>query len=343
LRLAHLDRSVNSIGASGDRSARVAVSGSDELAELARAINRMLQAVEHSHGVAQEATTRYQQLFEEVQTGVLVVDALSHLIVDANSAAVRMLGTTKDDIVGSPCQRFCPEESTPATTGKSGQQLTNTEGVLIAANGERIPIMRAETSIKLAGQTRLLESIVDISAQKQHETWLTNLAYNDPLTGVSNRRTLEENLERAIDCAKSGIPSALMQIDLDRFKQVNDVMGHDAGDQVLILLTAIMKLHLRSSDILARMGGDEFAILMQQTKLECAREVAERVRRKVEEATIVVNDVGLRLTISVGVVAVDGELPVREQLVRADAAMYAAKRLGRNRTEVSRIPPPAPN
>jgi diguanylate cyclase (GGDEF)-like protein len=203
--------------------------------------------------------------------------------------------------------------------------------------------MRAETSIKLAGQTRLLESIVDISAQKQHETWLTNLAYNDPLTGVSNRRTLEENLERAIDCAKSGIPSALMQIDLDRFKQVNDVMGHDAGDQVLILLTAIMKLHLRSSDILARMGGDEFAILMQQTKLECAREVAERVRRKVEEATIVVNDVGLRLTISVGVVAVDGELPVREQLVRADAAMYAAKRLGRNRTEVSRIPPPAPN
>jgi diguanylate cyclase (GGDEF)-like protein/PAS domain S-box-containing protein len=332
--VAGLGAAVNAIGASGDLAARVPARGDDELAGLAHAVNRMLQALEHSESEAKDATTRYRLLFEEVQTGVLVIDASTHLIVDANSAAIQMLGAPKEQIVGKPCRTFCPEQTGTCAQDHEGQITTPLEGELLTAQGTHIAVVRATSGVVLKGQTHLLESIMDITSRKQLEKSLTHLAYFDPLTDVANRRTLEDSLERVLVEAREGVPSALLVLDADKFKPANDRFGHDAGDQVLIALTRVIQQNLRSTDLLARLGGDEFAVLMAGTAIEAAREVAERVRSKIEEATIDTSASSFRLTVSIGVVAIDGSLSVRESMAQADQAMYHAKQRGRNRIEV---------
>ena len=333
-RLAKLGATVNRISVSGDLSGRVAAQGNDELTHLARAINEMLQALERSQISAKEATARYHQLFEEVQTGVLVVDATTRVIVDANAAAIRMLGAPKETIVGQPCRLFCSEQIGHCAQGDDGQISANSEGELFTANGEHMSVMRTTAGVMLEGRAHLLESVMDISERKRQERRLTHLAFHDPLTDVSNRRTLEDNLERVLADESRGIPSALLVLDVDRFKPVNDSLGHDAGDQVLVALTRVILQQLRSTDLLARLGGDEFAVLLERTTAENAGVIAERIRRRIEETTIVADEINQQLTVSIGVAAVDSHLTLREMMARADTAMYAAKQRGRNRTEV---------
>lgn len=332
-RLGKLGAAVHVITISSDLSARVPAQGNDELADLAHAINRMLEALEQSQGEVKEATARYRQLFEEVQSGVLVIDASTHIIVDANSAAVLMLGASKEQIIGQPCRIFCSEHAGECAEGYDGRITTPLEGELLTANGSRMSVVRATSGVVLKGQKHLLESIMDITGRKQHEKWLTHLAYFDPLTDVANRRTLEDTLERVMAEARQGVPSSLLLLDVDKFKPVNDGFGHGAGDQVLVGLTRIIQQNLRSTDLLARLGGDEFAILMAGTTIEAARDVAERMRSKIEEATIDTPENSFRLTVSMGAVAVDGNLSTRELMAQADQAMYRAKERGRNRVE----------
>ncbi len=333
-RLARLDAAVNAISVSGDLSARVPAHDNDELTGLAHAINRMLQALQQSEVEVKEATARYRQLFEEVQTGVLVIDASTRVIVDANSAAIQMLGASKEQIIGQPCIVFCSRRISECAQGQDGQITTPLEGELLTADGGHMSVVRATSGVVLKGHAHLLESIMDITGRKQHEKWLTHLAYFDPLTDVANRRTLEEALERVMDEARQGVPSALLLLDADKFKPVNDGFGHVAGDQVLVGLTHIIQQNLRSTDLLARLGGDEFAVLMMGTTVEVARDVAERVRSKIEETTIDTQESSFRLTVSIGAIAIDGNLSTRELMVQADQAMYHAKERGRNRIRV---------
>ena len=333
-RLARLDAAVNGISISSDLSARVPAQGNDELAGLAYAINRMLWALQQSEVEVKDATARYRQLFEEVQTGVLVIDASTRAIVDANSAAVQMLGASKEQIIGQPCRVFCSEHIGECAQGHDGRITTPSEGELLTASGAHMSVVRATSGVVLKGHPHLLESLMDITGRKQHEKWLTHLAYSDPLTDVANRRTLEEALERVMDEARQGVPSALLLLDADNFKPVNDGFGHTAGDQVLVGLTRIVQQNLRSTDLLARLGGDEFAVLMAGTTVEVAWEVAERVRSKIEATTIDTQESSFRLTVSIGAIAVDGNLSTRELMVQADQAMHHAKERGRNRIEV---------
>jgi diguanylate cyclase (GGDEF)-like protein/PAS domain S-box-containing protein len=338
LRLAALDARVSAISRSGDASARVTPQGSDELADLARAINRMLQAIQQSQATASEATARYQQLFEEVQTAVLVIDATSGVIADANSAAVQLLGLPKQQIVGQPCSAFCPQDSPCAAREETGHSVSHSEGFLRTANGENIAVMRTSASITLDGRPHLLESVLDITERKKQERWLTHMAYTDALTDVPNRRTLEDNLERVQEEARQGLPGAMLLLDVDYFKTINDQQGHMIGDQALVELTRVMRQALRSTDLLARLGGDEFAVLMDRTSVEQAYDAAERLRRHVELSAITANGSSVRLTVSIGVVVVDPDLSVRDLMARADRSMYRAKSGGRNRTVVDAAP-----
>lgn len=180
--------------------------------------------------------------------------------------------------------------------------------------------------------TGAIETIRDITERKRMEEQLKYLATHDPLTGILNRYSLEEALKRAVARAKRGNKSALLFIDLDNFKLVNDTYGHAAGDKLLINMVKILSRNLRDTDILARLGGDEFAVLLEGTSAGEAEIVAEKLRRSVveEEMGLDIPNSRLNLSVSIGVVMVDGTLDSQKLLAHADTALYSAKADGRN-------------
>lgn len=159
---------------------------------------------------------------------------------------------------------------------------------------------------------------------------LEAIALRDPLTGANNRRGLDAELEIAMASSKrSSEPLGMLVFDIDHFKRVNDSFGHEAGDQVLRGIAALVHANTRRQDRFFRLGGEEFALLLPHTSPAALRDVAEKLRQAVERE---VQAEGHPVTISVGAApARAGETPA-EWLARADAAMYAAKRGGRNRT-----------
>jgi diguanylate cyclase (GGDEF)-like protein len=167
------------------------------------------------------------------------------------------------------------------------------------------------------------------------------MAITDPLTGLYNRRGLFELGEKEIERSlQSRCPIAAIMLDIDHFKQVNDSFSHAVGDQVLKELANRCKDHLRKNDLLGRYGGEEFAILLSDTDEECAIEIAERLRKSVEEKAIETDRGIISITISLGVsVAFENSPELAILLDHADTAMYAAKLAGRNRVSVNQINP----
>ena len=162
-------------------------------------------------------------------------------------------------------------------------------------------------------------------------------AQTDPLTGVLNRRALVERLE--IACARArarGMPIALLFIDLDHFKEINDSYGHPAGDACLSAVIAPIAAELRQSDIIGRYGGEEFVVILSSANATAAHSIAERIRERVAGVRVEGFGLPIRLTCSIGVAASD-TLGVWGQhlIAQADAAVYAAKRAGRNCVQVA--------
>jgi len=162
---------------------------------------------------------------------------------------------------------------------------------------------------------------------------LERLAATDYLTGIANHRSFFEAGEREIQRARRyGHPLAVLMIDLDHFKQVNDTYGHAAGDRVLVETTAAIRRLLRDLDVFGRLGGEEFAILLPETDLTGSRTTAERLRAAIAEIAIDAENVSLKVTISVGITLLSPDDPGLDAVLkRADDAMYEAKRGGRNR------------
>jgi diguanylate cyclase (GGDEF)-like protein len=161
---------------------------------------------------------------------------------------------------------------------------------------------------------------------------LERLATTDALTELANRRRFMERLEQEAETAsRYGHALAVIMIDIDHFKRVNDTFGHPAGDRVLVEVARIMRERARAADLAARLGGEELAILLPSTSVEGARELAEDVRARI--ASTAFDEVG-RVTASFGVAGLDPTLGVARLLAAADAALYRAKSAGRNRVEV---------
>jgi diguanylate cyclase (GGDEF)-like protein len=155
-------------------------------------------------------------------------------------------------------------------------------------------------------------------------------ALTDALTGCYNRRSFEIQLDKDVQMARRlNQPLSLLMLDLDRFKQLNDSVGHDAGDDALRRLTACFRQELRGVDSAARFGGDEFALILPQASVEGALIVAERLRARIEQ--IEIPGYG-NITASIGIATFPSQASARAELVSAaDAALYSAKRTGRNR------------
>ncbi|MBV1702419.1 MAG: PleD family two-component system response regulator [Hyphomicrobiales bacterium] len=164
------------------------------------------------------------------------------------------------------------------------------------------------------------------------------MAVLDPLTGLNNRRFMESHLTQLLAKAKVRTrPFALMILDIDHFKRVNDTYGHGAGDDVLKGFADRIKQVIRPVDLLCRLGGEEFVILMPDSNLDIASKIAERVRATVEDAPFVVENGAhhLPITVSIGLAARGNETRPEELLKRADAALYESKTHGRNRVTLA--------
>jgi len=170
-----------------------------------------------------------------------------------------------------------------------------------------------------------------IAAQKAA---LTEVAISDPLTGLHNRRAFQVRLAEEVErTRRSQAPFALLLVDLDHFKQVNDQFGHQAGDQALQAVAAVLHQELRAVDLPARIGGEEFAVLLPNTAEHGALEAAERLRAAIAAQPIPHQHTTLTITASVGVAWCPAHADTGDGLLRvADQALYQAKRAGRNRT-----------
>jgi diguanylate cyclase (GGDEF)-like protein len=178
---------------------------------------------------------------------------------------------------------------------------------------------------------------------------ILELGYQDGLTNAYNRRYIDERLSHEIDrCLRNKTDLVCLFIDVDFFKAVNDNYGHQAGDLVLVKLVSLMRDQVRSSDTVARYGGEEFAIILPDTGIQVAHEVAERIRREVEDQTIVFNEKTLRTTVSIGLASLnqiiqqssndkDPQQLDKLLLGKADEALYQAKQTGRNQVVIKKM------
>jgi diguanylate cyclase (GGDEF)-like protein/PAS domain S-box-containing protein len=202
-------------------------------------------------------------------------------------------------------------------------------------NGERIVVSQAMAPVRDA-KGRVISAAVlakDVSERRYYEERLRYLADFDQLTGLCNRRRFEEELKRELArIGRYSDPGAVVSIDLDNFKSINDFAGHAAGDAVLSAVARVLRQRFRSSDVVARLGGDEFGVLLTSVESAAARKAAEDLLVAVHNCRPMFGGKSFRVTASIGVAAFESDdATSSELLINADLAMYAAKGGGRDR------------
>jgi len=166
----------------------------------------------------------------------------------------------------------------------------------------------------------------------EYQKHLIHLATEDPLTRLLNRRGLAEALNVSLAAAaREGLSTSALMVDIDHFKKINDNFGHDTGDHVIQQTADLLTRIARNSDVIARVGGEEYLLVLPDTDLNSARVLAERIRSTIDEHPLLVNRQAIHITVSLGVACIEGAANIAELSEAADKAMYLAKRGGRNR------------
>ncbi len=217
------------------------------------------------------------------------------------------------------------------------------EKILITEKGERILVSFAlDISMQKEAQSQLINAHVQLSHQtkalKAAEEELKQQANHDYLTDLYNRRYFQQISQDLINIAKrEAIKLSIIMLDIDKFKMVNDTYGHSAGDQVLKHLALVLTEHTRKSDIVARIGGEEFAVLLLNSDKNSAAVIAEKLRETVDGQSVPIDgETHISFTVSLGVASVDveNESNIDTALNRSDTALYRAKNSGRNKVMV---------
>ena len=215
---------------------------------------------------------------------------------------------------------------------KDAGRLEDFEAELRTRSGKRFWASLSASVVTYEGEQTLVVGVHDVTRQKEAEARLRDAATHDALTGLYNRGHLFETAAQLREMAtRHGWALSLAIADADHFKDINDRHGHAAGDEALRALARASRAHLRTSDVLARYGGEEIALLMPETALEAAAFAAERLRAAVEAEVVHAAGAEIRLTVSVGVAEWKPGEPIESLFRRADEALYAAKAAGRNR------------
>jgi len=312
----------------GDREARVEAAHNDELGELANQFNQMQDAL-----VASENRTR--AVMDNVVDGVMTLTA-SGQIETVNPAVERIFGYKASELIGQSIAMLASRgyvSGEEFILGKQGAQIDHTVlGAVREVNAKRrngtvFPIDVALSEMHQAGQRYFIAVVRDITSRKARTAALRYQAMHDALTDLPNRTLLLDRLQYALRTAQRAEHTvALIIMDLDRFKEVNDTLGHHVGDKLLQQVAKRLRMLLRQSDTVARLGGDEFSVLLPEADEEQAVVTAKKIIETIDEPIIVEGqrlNVGLSLGIAVYPQHGDSAGLLMQ---RADVAMYLAKR-----------------
>ncbi len=291
---------------------------------------------------------RLDGILESVGEGVYGVNS-DGVITFVNPSAKRILGyPAKFDLIGLKPQalfhRHCPGEQGTEhdlcalqEAYQQGEEVSALETVFTRQNGSTIQV---ELTIRPMLIDNKLEGAVvafrDISMRKLLEDELKWQANHDPLTKLFNRKYFEDALQREVErLRRGGETCALLYLDLDRFKYINDTAGHAAGDQLLVEIAHQLENRLRETDLLARLGGDEFAIILRNVSKESLLEVAENFRTMLAEHTFSYDSRSYKVNGSIGIAQIDRHCKTAgEVLANADIACHIAKGKGRNQSHL---------
>jgi diguanylate cyclase (GGDEF)-like protein len=280
-------------------------------------------------------------------------------LIEANAGFLKLISVEKPQPIGARVARFFIQPSF-ATLARSQADCDGTVYCGLLTIGEyigttrtlRARIWRVHQSLRLIAEydieelERLNDAVLSLNRDyakaqldlaqinlrlQQREAQIVAASLIDPLTGVGNRRHLEQALDELNRAARTGTKLCAFMADLDHFKRVNDDFGHDVGDKVLMAFGDVLRRRTRATDIVARFGGEEFVVLMPNTDLHNALATANRIREAFAATTI--ESLSQTVTASFGVVELAPGEQGNDLLRRADGALYEAKRSGRNRVE----------
>ncbi|MFN0162902.1 MAG: diguanylate cyclase domain-containing protein [Burkholderiales bacterium] len=286
---------------------------------------------------ASEAAMR--AVVEAAPSALLMVDAQGRIML-VNSQLERLFGYSRDELRGRSLEMLMPPRYAEGEAAKVAQYLRATAADVIVRRdvpGQRKDGTLVHTEVRLSPiateqGAMMLASITDVTARKTVEDNLQRLAHYDNLTGATSRAHFFERLNHAVARARRhGTTLGLLYLDLDRFKQVNDELGHAAGDGLLVAFAGRIRMNVREVDTVARLGGDEFAVLLEDVQ---GAANAGAVAQKIVEAMrqpFLIGDHSLYVHASIGAALLcAGDATPQDFVARADAALYAAKRAGRN-------------
>ena len=290
------------------------------------------------------AEAKYRSIFENAIEGIFQVDHQGRL-VSANPAMVRILGyETMQELMGEPrdfCTRLCEATGMKEKLFRVLKDHGSVQALEIQTfRQDGQPMWGSVNAHLVTGKTgenvHFEGTLEDISDHKRFEEQLLHQSLHDALTGLPNRALFTDRLSQAISrCSRQNSFFALLYLDVDRFKVINDSLGHALGDQFLIQLAERLRVCTREADTLARLGGDEFAVISEQVRsLSAATMVAERILEEMR-APFVIEGREIYSTVSIGIICCTGYCGSAEEVLRdADLTMYRAKSNGKARYEV---------
>jgi diguanylate cyclase (GGDEF)-like protein len=274
----------------------------------------------------------YDPEFQRVDTGADLEAALAHDAWDIIITDHNLPGYSSDAVLAT-IKRTQLDIPVIIVSGSIGESIA----VEAMKNGAHDYIMKDNLARLVPAITRELRETRNRHAHRLAQETIEHLAYHDPLTGLANRHEFEGRLQSALRTVGGGVQHALLYMDLDQFKIINDTCGHEAGDELLRQLALLLREPIRDADTLARLGGDEFGVLLQQCTIDHALQIAERMLHLIRDFRYVWKDKTFAIGASTGLVMLEDRSQTLSDVLRiADMACYAAKDKGRNRVHVYR-------
>ena len=292
-----------------------------------------------------KAEDKIKALLETAPDPIVEIDSDGRIVL-ANARTDELFGYEREDILQRPVEKLFAERSRELVAESFHSVIAGSDSAGSLGFGQDMWGQRKDgtvfpvdvtVSTVSTEQGLVITSIIrDVTDRKRFETQLKHLADHDALTELYNRRRFEEELTEYSEYAKRYKESgAVLLLDLDRFKYVNDTHGHKAGDEVIRAVGSALRTAIRQTDVVARLGGDEFAVLLKNVQREEAERVAKEMLDIIKRRELPLQGHRATMTTSIGIALFDEDVITENLLVNADLAMYAAKEAGGNRFEVS--------
>jgi diguanylate cyclase (GGDEF)-like protein/PAS domain S-box-containing protein len=329
----------------GDLRARLASQRQEAEKEIESTVRDMEAAIRHANRMSVEAevmAAEMNTIFNASSDGLCVVD-MGKRVTRINDAFSLMIGVKQHEVEGRQCHEllknslcqteFCPLEHVKRT-GSAVEHEIKIDGLGLQG---RFYIVTGNPLYGLSGEiVGVVESYKDITERNEMELKLKHLATIDALTGAYNRRYFMEMAEKDLTrFRRYSFPLSLIMFDLDHFKNINDTFGHGGGDLVLSKTGKLSREHLRESDFLGRLGGEEFGIILVECDLAGAEDVAQRLRESFENTAVRQDGQTINFTASFGVAELRNGEDLSQLMARTDRALYEAKNTGRDRVSLA--------